>query len=555
MIRKMKGYIFLVLCLLFRHQATATVDGNPAGLFLFSSHEYCASGDTVWFKVFQSTEAFQKSNIVHLQLISSDNRVITSVISGSKEALAEGYIHVPDSLGTGVYFLAAFQKINGMKGETHPVTRSLFVYNRFSETITSLEVPRNDSKVKVLQLNSSKVVLPEKNVYAARDRVRVTILPDLLREYGVQQYVVRAARTDVLAAERGGYFQRSAIDPGYAVPGFVEKDGVLISGTVTHPETGEPAETGVVFLSLLNDPLYFDYCITNQAGRFDFFLKDAVGTGEIVLQALSENSRNWNVSLHTGSFRGTNPLLTESVNLSPEQSDFISETVDAAYYARFFGDAYEVKVPHFSMPRRFNFPVYGKPYDRVVPAEYYDLPDFQEVSRELLHGVKHRSRGDDHTIRLLNLGAAEYFNEEPLRLINGIPVFDNNIFASMGSDEIDSIDYVLEDRIYGDLRFSGVLALYLNPNAAGWLSEQTNLFRFTVPLLQPERTFSFSPDVSAPVNIPDFRQVYYWQVHDAGIPLIVEFMLSDLKGKVTVTVEGVTADGEIFQSTEILEVK
>src|SRR5690606_41532295 len=126
---------------------------------------------------------------------------------------------------------------------------------------------------------------------------------------------------------------------------------------------------------------------------------------------------------------------------------------------------------------------------------------------------------------------------------------------SMGSDEIDYIEYVLEDRLFGDLPFSRVLAVYLNDGSNSCMSQQPNRFRYTIPLLQPKRTPPMPSNENIPGNIPDFRQVYYWQLHDVSDASEIEFRLSDLKGRVKISVEGVSPQGITYHSSEIIEVK
>jgi hypothetical protein len=79
------------------------------------------------------------------------------------------------------------------------------------------------------------------------------------------------------------------------------------------------------------------------------------------------------------------------------------------------------------MPPRYSLPFYGEPYKVVDPDEYYDLDDFQQIARELLPGVRYRARNNEVTFRLLQYSKGIYFEDEPFRLINGVPVFNNRL--------------------------------------------------------------------------------------------------------------------------------
>lgn len=554
--KRINNICFILMLMLFYSQITLSQNvPEHVELYLFASREFCTSGDTVWFKVQHNNDGYDDNNIVHVQLSGSDSRVITTVAGKSEGEWAEGYIHVPDSLSSGVYFLSAFYNYQRGEGGWNFLSRSLFVYNRFSEALTSFSVPVNLQESVAGNFDFPDLIQKEKTVYTTREQVRVGLNLKDLSNSGVKQVVVKAERIDDMATKTGGHFLRTSATNKFPHHNYKENNGILIGGNVINNANGSAGKDVVVLLSLLNDSRYLDYCLTDGDGYFSFFLREAIGTGEIVLQAVSENNDDWEISLLPAGIDFSKPVPLENKILSVIQSDFIKETVDASYYSRIFGESYEVWLPEFSISRKFEIPIYGKPHKRIVLADYYDLPDFQEISRELLHGVQFRRRGNELNIRLLNLNADEYFKSEPLRLINGIPVFRNRMFAYMGSDEIKYIDYVLDERLFGDLRFNGVLAVYLHDDSNGWMSQQSNLFRFTVPMLQPERTPPVHYEKTIPGNIPDFRQVFYWQLHNTGESRSIEFRLSDFKGKVKISVEGVSPEGTIFNTSEIIEIK
>lgn len=547
---------FILMLMLFCSQITLSQNpANHSELFLYASREFCTSGDTIWFKVQHNNGGYEENNIVHVQLSGSDNRVVTTVVVKSEGEWADGYIHVPDSLSSGVYFLSAFYNYQKGEGGWNFLSRSLFVYNRFSEVITSFPVPVLKPKIVVRHFDSPDIIDKEKNIYTARDRVKIGLDLVSMRTAGVKNVLVKAERVNDMTNNTSGLFLRTSEANILPLHDHQENNGILVSGKVKSRISGEAGKNVVVLFSLLNDPRYFDYCVTDAEGQFSFFLSDAAGTGEIVLQTAASYDHEWEISLLQDKINFSEFVSLDTITLSPDQSEFIKETVEASYYSKVFGESYEVKLPEFSMPRKFELPFYGKPHNTIVLADYYDLPDFREISRELLRGVQYRGRGNEVTIRLLNLAANEFFESEPLRLINGIPVFRNSMLASMGSDEIDYIEYVLEDRLFGDLRFSGVLAVYLNDGSNSWMSQQPNLFRYTIPLLQPKRTPPMPSNENIPGNIPDFRQVYYWQLHDVSDASEIEFRLSDLKGRVKISVEGVSPQGITYHSSEIIEVK
>jgi hypothetical protein len=550
---KLQIRIFFLLFLMSALAAWPKTGKADSRLFLFADREFCVSGDTVWFKVAVKNGEAQKSNVVHIQLTNSENRLISEVITKSEEDWAEGFLPVPDSLSSGVYFLSAFL-YEQLTVAGFPVTKkTLFVYNRFQKELAEFSVPSSIQKIE--GANYPVAIKPDKTMYKQREKVQVHFDLEAIDLNEVTQVIVRAHLVDELAVQSGGYFHSTASPLNYAVKNFEEKDGFILSGKVTDSKTGQAGGKVVVLLSLINDPQYLDYCVSDQEGFFHFFLKDAVGEGEIVMQAVSEDSNEWEIMLNTHQFVTNEPVLLERKMITPKQSKFIDTATDGAFFEKLFNETYLVHPFDFFIPQRFNQPVYGYPYKRVVPAEFYDLPDFQEISRELLHGVQYREKDGLTTLRLLDLKNNAYFKNEPFKLVNGIPVFSNRQLNSFGSTDIDYIEYVLEDRVFGDLRFNGILAVYLNDTTNYWLARFPNFFRFSVPFLQPAReSLPFNRN-SVPENIPDLRTVNFWQLMETGELQKIEFFLSDRKGKVEISVEGFTEGGRIFKTSEIIDVR
>ncbi len=543
-------FLLFSVIVIFGYSQTSKAGSS---LHLFADRDYCVSGDTVWFKIAIKNEEEQKSNVVHVQLTNYQNRLISEVIKKSENAWADGFLHVPDSLSSGVYFLSAFLYEHATIPGFTLIKKTLFVYNRFQKGLDELKVPSEAQKVELI--NQPVSIMPDKKVYKPREKVSLIIGMENINSGEISHIVVRAHLRDELAAKAGGHFYAKSEPLKSAVREFKEKDGFIIRGKVTDRKTGNEGANVVVLLSLINDPQYLDYCVSNEEGSFHFFLKNAVGEGEIVLQAVSENENEWQINLGKNQLAVKESVIMEKQMLTMHQSQFIDEIIDAAFFEKLFSESYMVKPLEFSMPRRFEMPVYGYPYKRVTPGEFFDLPDFQEISRELLSGVQYRVRGGKTTLRLLDLKNNAYFKNEPFKMVNGIPVFNNRQLSPFGSTEIEYIEYVLEDRLFGDLRFNGVLAVYLNDDSNYWLSRYPNFFRFSIPFLQPGRDPSGLQRKSEAKSMPDLRTVNFWQLIKSGKSQQIEFFLSDLKGVVEISVEGVTDSGEIFKTSETIEVK
>lgn len=518
---------------------------------LFTDRDFCISGDTVWFMVWLPKSAENLGNIVRVQLISKNNNLISGVAVKSFNGWAEGFIVVPDSLSTGQYFATAFLNFQRNIEELELEAKSLLVYNRFAENITEMEIfqpnelhQRTDNQV--IGLNTHK------EEFLPGEKVEVKI--ELKQEIEFKNIIVKASIVDPFAAEIKGKYKLKLESLNQNIPIFPENDGLLLSGKVTDVK-GNFLSNTVVTLSAGKDQPYFDYYFLGENGYFHFFLKNAVGNADVVLQVVSKSKKEFFIQLENNFLLQKNLINRDKIVLKQEQVEFINTAIKANFVHRLFYSSIAVQSEIFEMSSRFSKPFYGKPTIRVIPDEFIDLPDFREISREILPGLQYRVKNDEIVFRMFNSTQKLYFEEEPLRLINGIPVFSNDLFARLKSTDVNYIDLVLTERIYGDMILKGVLEVSLTDKSNSWLAQQPNIFQFNVNFLQPTRKPDYFVQHSLNKNQPDMRQVYYWELLDADSLENICFYLSDRKGKIKISVEGFTLNNEFFRTSKTIEVK
>lgn len=546
----------IILLLLIIGQGTINANSqtiiNSERLLLYTDRDYCISGDTIWFKVWVPKTLEQSGNVVRVQLDTKGNNLISGVAQKSKNGWAEGFIFVPDSLSTGLCFVTAFLNSQRNNSDIEVESNSLFVYNRFEERVSELEVSELILPLKKANFGSQIEINSNKTEYSTREKVTVKIGLDPEIEF--KSAIVKATLIDPLAAEIGGKYKFRLKSSNLNIPNLVEEDGVLLSGKVLDSEGN--AQNGVlIILSIVSEPPYFDYYISGKEGDFNFFLKNAVGSTNVILQAISESGKEYFIRKELNYLVREENIPLQRKVLTPIQSDFISSVINGSFVNKLFNPPITKQSEFFEMPARFLMPFYGPPTKRVVPDDFIDLPDFQEISRELLNGVQYRTRDGEVTFRMLNDGMGMFFNNEPLRLLNGVPVFKNNLFTSLKSTDISYIDIVQNERVFGDLSFKGILAVSLNDKSNGWMVQQPSIFQINVKCLQPEKNPGYLMQHETETNQPDIRQIYLWEILQVDSDKPFDFLLSDLKGKVEISVEGITNKNKVFKASKIIEVK
>jgi hypothetical protein len=543
-------YLLIILGFVFV-DAVAQNNTKQKMPVLFTDRDFCVSGDTVWVKVFQPEQLENFGNIVHVQLDGKNNNLISSIAIKTENNRARGFISIPDSLSTGQYFITAFLNAQRNTTDLEISGKSLFVYNRFEDRVEEIELIEQNNLGKIKINNSAININTYKNEYLTREKVAVKI--DTNSGFKIKNAIIRAALVDPLTKEIEIESKFKLQSSNSDIPGFIENDGILLNGKVIG-KNGEAPANALVLLSIDGDKPYFDYYVLGENGDFHFYIKNAFGNGNVVLQAVSNNAGQFTIQLDNNFMvhGETNQYYLKTLN--PKQIDFINTSINANLTNKIFNTVIETQPVNFEMLPRFSIPFYGKPDQHVIPDEFIDLPDFQEISREILPGVQYRSRNDETTIRVVNSSYRLIFEDEPLRLINGIPVFKNDFFKNLKSTDISFIDIVKAERIFGDLIFKGVLSVSLYDKSNSWLAQQPNVFQFNVDFIQTAKTPNYEIQNNLHKNQPDMRQVFLWEILKEG-QVDYGFNLSDRKGTVEITVEGLTTDDEFFKSSKLIEIK
>lgn len=511
----------------------------------------CVSGDTVWFNaIIFNNLADNTGNVVHLQLDNLSQKHITSVSVVCSGNRAEGYLAVPDSLSTGVYVLKAYT--NFQKSEQNVIIRQkyLTVYNRFESVVNLISVPEQ------AKTNFESITgLAIKAQSAGADQVNLELdLPSEFKE-NATQVIVTARLADPLADPLASGWTDSEInqeeEPYMAVK---ENNGVVVTGRVYSKSSGLPKVKSTVMLSISDTLPYFDYCISDEEGRFFFYIRNAFGTADLVFQELTEDPNDTGIELFDNYVTTVSSSGEEKI-LSAEQRTFATDVIKATYYDKFFNRGRGLSVDSFLMIKDFKYPFYGEPTKSYFPELFVDLESFEEISREILRGVQYRERKGEVSIRMLDYGTQTQFKDEPFKLLDGIPLLDPASLSSMGTTKIKKVDAVYYKRYFGDLFFNGVLALYSNNPTLGWVETATGMSLIPYEFLQAPLNWNFASSNSRYTNIPDFNKVLLRQAFtgSAGIKQF-NFDMPDIKGDLIVEVIAVTSENKILKSSKLIRI-
>ncbi len=519
---------------------------EKAGFALYTDRDVYVSGETLFTKIY--TPEGNPARIVYLDLVNQYGVRVTGVSLEIKSNQANGFIQLPDSLGSGNYLARAYLKNTSGKLK---VLREIWISNRFDGREKTSEMKRISGLEKIQEQRTGKIEFEniEAN-YQSNSNIAATIRIDetLLSEID-GNLLVSVAQTEPS-------FDAASFIWSYnqGKEGITENKGIILSGTVTDRKTLEPAAGITIYLTIPDSVPGFQYYQTRKDGRFYFLLEDYFGAVQAVVQCFGNTPvQRLKITMDEMFAEvGTLPEYRQQP-ISEEFKRNISRNIDALTFRKIFGQD-KLEVEQVAIKQKEISPYYGNPTRTVDPQLFIDLPDFTEISRELLPGVKWRNYNNEPTLQVINNNMHNYFADNPLILIDGIPIRDLNVIKDMGTADIDRVEICQYERYYGDLRFPGVVAIYTTKADYSSLPTSDQLIRMDLETIQLQ--VASAEHVVQEQTIPDLRQLIYWNpLAEPKSAIFIKCNTSAIAGQFKLIVRGRLKNGTLIFAEKQFEVK
>jgi hypothetical protein len=510
---------------------------------LFTDRDLYVSGETLLLKVFAPES--EQSGIVNIDLINRKGTKITGIILEIIDHQADGFVYLPDSLSSGFFLLRTSTRTS----KTLTI-KEIYVANRFKglpETNNDLH-PLGSPEIREIPINTLQVEGIEKQYnQRANGRAILNIPNELIPQIDGNLLVSISRVTPEFSTST---FQLKTADKSAQ---STLKEGIVLEGIVTGLKTGEPFKNAIVYLSVPDSIPGFQYYITSDDGRFYFQLGKYYGKIPVVIQCFDKkNSSLLRIELRNkDSLRNVMPSF-ESRHFPAGFRASVEKNIEAITFRKIFNQQ-EITIKPIPVIKRDDYPFYGISTKTVDPHLFIDLPDFNEISKELLSGVKFRNYNRIPTMQVLNDAQRIFFSDQPLILLDGIPVRDINVIKDMGTKDIKKVEICMSERFYGDLIFPGIVAIYSSKADYTRLPESADLIKLNLDVIQPFSNL-YTP-TNQQLNEPDLRQVLIWKPSIKPEPRIaIDFQTSDVQGSYKLILHGKTKDGSTFYKEQIFEV-
>ncbi|QEC51617.1 hypothetical protein EDD80_102138 [Anseongella ginsenosidimutans] len=333
-----------------------------------------------------------------------------------------------------------------------------------------------------------------------------------------------------------------------------EYQGHIVTGKVTDINSGKPAPAVMTYLSVPGKHICLKCSSSDGQGRVQFTMQDFYGPAELVVQTGRDSTKLVQVTNPFSEVYAPTPLPAYSPGGDAE--DALSLRHKAMHIQRTYsGPALQQFLPP---ARRDSMPFYYQA-DKVYRLDdYVRFTTMEEVMREYVPEVIVRKRAGDFRFMAMNIpvfqlygnsGPNVFFQEDPLVLLDGVPVFDINRIISYDPLKVEKLEVVGSKYYLGPLAAEGIVSYTTyKGNLEGFRLDPGSLV-MDYEGLQLQREFyapAYGSGAAGSERLPDFRSLLFWspdvRTGRQGAKAI-SFYTSDIPGNYLVFIQGITPGG------------
>jgi hypothetical protein len=151
--------------------------------------------------------------------------------------------------------------------------------------------------------------------------------------------------------------------------------------------------------------------------------------------------------------------------------------------------------------------------------------------------------------------------ESNMILLNGVPFYDMNFIATLGTKDISRIEVIGGNYLLGDITLEGLVSIYTYDHKIPefYLKNRACIFQNSViPSELPATSVNDGKRSEGTSHDPDFRVNLLWEPEKelaGNQKLVLRFPVSLIAGKYDVIVNGMTQTGNLVSGKTSFEVK
>jgi hypothetical protein len=577
----MKTKLFCFLIMLYSN-TTVSAQDNHASLrqekvFLHTDRNIYMAGENLFYTVYLQGNPGQTSKYVYLVL--RDFRSVhvaelrIEIINGS----AFGNISLSDTLRTGIYQIVSYTNCMRNNSEETYFNKEIIIANRFDETMERISESESTASLDSSNgIRSENIFISlDKTVYDPKEKISFSIkgmdltessearlsvavsevVPGFNPENDISEYPVDNLLVPAKPQSNKSYCQYFSEINGPVLQGRIKFSSANSSVDSASLKNDSPNHKYTILVSTPDSLVNMQFTKTDSSGAFSMLLNRFYDGKELIIRT-KENVKATVIpdnkySLNTP-FTPTNSLIRQGIRATLLRSGKIAQ-IRKLYNQNVIIETERVFKPSAIVPQ-----LYYDIYPPIYPADYVSLNDFAEISKEIIPALRIRKTRDRYFAEYPGLQYLSPEGSEPEIFLDGVPIDDINQVIALGSDQISRIESLPDIRYFGDITFSGILAVFSR-------GHKISNINFTNPVLHLEalssqpytRPVLFSTNTINKHN-PDVRQLLLWDpevILKSSEVKQIDLFASDLEGLFRIDIHGVTSEGKPVHGSAVITVK
>jgi hypothetical protein len=287
-----------------------------------------------------------------------------------------------------------------------------------------------------------------------------------------------------------------------------ETKGVTITATVSDPITNKPVPQAEAVLSVISEQPQFYFNRSMQDGSLIFPIEQTYSLVNLYLSAKTCNGSPLQLKVNSD-FLPKHPALTVRTPIFDENSKRLINEIYRNYQLTANFHKNDTLLLDKTDHRPF---IFGNEMTFIKLSNYIELSSMEEIFKEIIPWAALKKEEDRYYFRIMDT-EQNFFYENPLVLLDNVPVYDLNQIAELHPKLITKIGIINKFYLLGDYILWGVISIHTNTdNFGGYQFPKESVFLEYLAISKykqfPNQTYA--THVQQNSRIPDFRNVLYW---------------------------------------------
>jgi hypothetical protein len=314
----------------------------------------------------------------------------------------------------------------------------------------------------------------------------------------------------------------------------------LISGNMVD-NGGNPVPFGPVMLTWQDTIAHMQTTRTDANGRF-IFESDKTGVNNLVITGVKYSNNH--INLQNEFFSDFIPIAKEDFYINPSVKNVLQQQLLNLQ----INDSFHQFSP--KNPKQSFVPFYFKADKTYLISDFIPIPTLEEFLFEIVPEVMILHNKGKTSIRMHFPLSDLPFGEDPLFLVDGVPVFDSELIAKLKCSDLLSVDIINEKYFYKNVNFDGILDIHTKTGDASIVNSANG---FLIPFIAIQNKMGINRfDIPLEKSTePFFRTELYWNdsINTPSEKLsVIGFVAPDNYGVYLVRCTSTMVDGSIGYS-------